>query len=187
MRADLGTAGGQVHAEADSVVRFWLIETPAEKRFAHDPALDAAIAARFGALRERVFAERAAGWRVSALARLAAIILFDQFSRNLFRDDARAYAADPLARALAREALAKGLGAGMIDEERRFLHMPFMHSERMEDQLLSLRLFGPGDEWARAHAAQIARFGRFPQRNAPLGRVSTAEELAFLAEPGSRF
>ncbi len=97
-------------------------------------------------------------------------MLLDQFSRNLFRDDPRAFEADPLARALAREALAKGWGVAMSEDERKFLHMPFMHSEDMDDQVLSLRLFGPEDEWARAHAAQIARFGRFPQRNAALGR-----------------
>lgn len=179
--------GSQVHAQAESVLRFWLAETPAEKRFSHDPALDAEIAARFGALRESVLAEMAAGWRISALAQLAAIVLLDQFSRNLFRDDPRAYEADPLARALAREALAKGWGVAMSEDERQFLHMPFMHSEDMDDQILSLRLFGPEDEWAKAHAMQIARFGRFPQRNAALGRVSTEAEKAFLTTPGTRF
>ncbi|MBU3078371.1 DUF924 family protein [Sphingomonas quercus] len=187
MGADLGTADGQVHAQADSVIRFWLVETPAERRFAREGALDAAICDRFGALRDQVWQARAAGWRASPRTQLAAIILLDQFSRNLFRDDPRAYQADPLARALAREALAKGWGEGMTEEERQFLHMPFMHSERMEDQLLSLRLFGAEDQWAHAHAAQIARFGRFPQRNAALGRASTPAELAFLTEPGSRF
>ena len=169
------------------MLRFWLDEVPAERRFARDDALDAEIRARFAPLHARLVASRAAGWRNRPRTMLAAIVVLDQFSRNLFRDDPRAYAADPLARALAREALDHRWEEGMDEAERQFLQMPFMHSEAMADQLLSLRLFGAGHEWARAHAAQIARFGRFPQRNRPLRRTTTAEEAAFLADPANHF
>jgi len=190
MARDLGTGGSRVHASAEAVIGFWLVETPAEKRFTADPALDAAIADRFGALRAAAFAHHAAGWRAAPRPLLAAIILVDQFSRNIFRDDARAYEGDPLARALTREALAKGWSAAMTMEERRFLHMPLMHSEAMADQADALRLFAQDPvsaDFSRAHAAQIARFGRFPQRNPLLGRPSSVAEQAFLATPGSRF
>lgn len=182
----------EVHQTAE-VVRFWLEETSAELRFARDDGLDAAITTRFGGLRDAVLAEHAAGWRGDAQALLAAIILLDQFSRNIRRGSADAFAADPLARALAREALARGWGATMSALERQFLYMPFMHSEAMTDQVLSVALFeadgadSPPADFARRHAAQIARFGRFPQRNAALGRTSTSAETAFLSLPGASF
>ncbi len=187
MARDLGTVDPQVHDEAEAVIAFWLDETPAEKRFARDDALDAAIARRFGALRDAVADGGAAGWRDDPRTVLAAVILLDQFSRNLFRGDARAFAADPLARSLADAAIAAGWDGDMDAEERRFLYMPFMHSEDMADQRRSLDLFGADDHWARAHADQIARFGRFPQRNDALGRETTVEEAAFLADPANHF
>ena len=190
MARDLGTDPAQVHDRAAAILDFWLVETPEAKHFATDPALDAACAARFGALREEVLASHAAGWRGDARALLAAVILLDQFSRNIFRGDARAFAADPLARALAREALAKRWDGPLDLVQRRFLYMPFMHSETLADQLLSVRLFADDPvsaDYAMKHAGQIARFGRFPQRNVALGRERTAEERAFLEQPGAEF
>jgi uncharacterized protein (DUF924 family) len=192
MNRDLGTATGEVH-QAAGVLRFWLEETPEAQRFTADDALDAAIAARFGALRDGVLASHAAGWRAGGRTLLAAIILLDQFSRNIHRGSARAFAADPLCRALAREALARGWGDGMTALERQFLYMPFVHSEAMADQLLGVALFeadgrdGVPADFARRHASQIARFGRFPQRNAVLGRTTTAAEADLLSRPGERF
>lgn len=182
----------EVHHWTREILDFWLIETPPEKRFAHDVALDGAIARRFGALREQVRADRAAAWRDDPHSLLAAVILFDQFSRNIFRGKAEAFAADPLARELARFALDRGWDAAMTPEERQFLYMPFMHSENASDQALCVRLFGTLGEpesldYARRHAEQIARFGRFPQRNRALGRVSTPEEEALLSRPGEMF
>ena len=181
----------EVHASAEAVLAFWLSEVPPERRFARDETLDAAIRERFTAMRAEVAASRAADWRAEPRLLLAAVILLDQFSRNLFRGSAQAFAADPLARALAGEAVARGWDSSMTDEQRQFLYMPFMHGESMAEQARALALFAPlggvPHDYARLHAAQIARFGRFPQRNVALGRESTAEELAFLEDPENSF
>lgn len=195
MARDLGSGAGEVHKvdaeRAEEVLRFWLHEVPAEERFASDPALDRECAVRFGPLREAVIARHAAGWREHPDTLLAAIVLLDQFSRNIFRGQAEAFAADPLARSLAREALIRGWDGAMGVVERQFLYMPFMHSEAMDDQLLAARLFASQPEdvfrYAELHVAQIARYGRFPGRNAALGRASTRAEMELLSRPDARF
>jgi len=186
MGGDLGTDAGEVHA-AD-VLHFWFDEVPPEKRFARDEALDAEIADRFGALRDAVLASEAAGWRDGPDEILAAIILLDQFSRNLHRGDAQAFAADPLALSLTRAAIATGWDAALDPERRAFLYMPLMHAEDPAVQHESVARFTQlGDAenlaYAHDHAAVIDRFGRFPSRNAALGRVSTPEEQAYLSQP----
>jgi uncharacterized protein (DUF924 family) len=191
MARDLGTRESEVHRAAD-VLHFWFEEVSPEKRFVHDPAIDQACDERFADLRGVVLGSAAAGWRDRPGQLLAAIILLDQFSRNLFRDDGRAYEADPLARSLTREALVRGWDAGLDAPSRQFLYMPLMHSEAMADQVCSLRLYtalGEADAlaFARKHAAQIAQFGRFPQRNEALGRSSTTAEADFLSRPDARF
>lgn len=191
MARDLGSRGSEVHRAAE-ILHFWLEEISPEKRFVHDPAIDRACRQRFAGLRDAVLASAATGWRGGPGPLLAAVILLDQFSRNLFREDARAYEADPLTRSLTREALARSWDAGMDPAERQFLYMPLMHSEVMADQVESLRLFAALGEkepldYARRHAAQIARFGRFPQRNALLGRATTPAEAEFLSRPDARF
>lgn len=177
---------------AREVLDFWLRDTPKEKRFAADPALDAEIERRFGALRDSVVRTHAADWADDPTMLLAAIVLTDQFSRNLFRGSAAAFASDGLARELARYALDRGWDKPMPPLERQFLCMPFMHAESRTDQLLSVALFEAiGDDdalrYARLHLEQIERFGRFPQRNEALGRTSTPDEIAFLSSPGARF
>jgi uncharacterized protein (DUF924 family) len=168
------------------VIRFWFEELTRDQWFARSDSLDAQIRRRFLALHERLVASDAAG--VSApRALLAAIIVLDQFSRNMFRGTPRAYASDAIARRLSKTALQNGFDAGMTEGERNFLYLPFQHSEDREDQGLSLRLFENlgNEEWtryARAHKAIIDRFGRFPHRNATLGRTSTADEIALLDE-----
>ncbi len=117
---------------------------------------------------------------------LAAVLLFDQVPRNLFRDSPTAFATDPLARAIAKGAIARGFARRMTRKERQFLYMPLMHSEQIADQRLSLRLFtrlgrGFGMPFARDHHRMVARFGRFPHRNAVLGRESTAAEERAIA------
>src|SRR5690606_10579830 len=149
------------------------------KRFAKDSDLDATIKRRFATMRDQVVADPAA-WSGDARTTLAAIILIDQFSRNIFRDDPRAFEADPLARRLAGEAIDKGWDEQLDEEGRQFLYLPFMPSEATEDQQRSVKLFSTlGNElsldFAKRHVEQIERFGRFPQRNDTLGRNSTAE------------
>ena len=136
-------------------------------------------------------------WDADPRGTLARIVLLDQFTRNMFRDSPRAFAGDPLALAAARALVDSGADATLDAFERWFAYLPFEHAEDLDMQDESMRLFGAlaaevpalADtlEWARRHQVVVARFGRFPHRNAILGRVSTPEEEAFLLEPGSRF
>jgi uncharacterized protein (DUF924 family) len=115
--------------------------------------------------------------------------VLDQFPRNMFRGSARAFAADPLALAAARTIVERGWDRSFSPDERTFAYLPFEHSESIEDQERSLKLFEGGEnfEWARKHYDIVRRFGRFPHRNAVLGRESTPEEREFLSQPGSSF
>ena len=183
-----GAAGGEVHAQA--VLDFWFGEVPPDRRFAMDDALDRTIERRFGPMRDAVLVSRADGWRDDPDAVLAAIILLDQFSRNIHRGKDEAFAGDRLALALARQAIARGWDASLDPERRAFLYMPLMHAEDGKTQELSLacfeRLEDPENlQYAREHAGTITRFGRFPGRNAALGRQSTPEEQAWLSRPGA--
>jgi uncharacterized protein (DUF924 family) len=133
-----------------------------------------------------------AQWRSAAQGRLAEIIVLDQFSRNLFRDDPRAFAADPMALALAQEAVAQDVDQDLTLQERAFLYMPFMHSESANIHERAVELFSlNGLEFNLAfelkHKAIIDRFGRYPHRNGVLRRVSSAAEIAFLQQDGSSF
>lgn len=191
MAGDLGRRDTEVHQRARAVLDFWLREVPPERRFARGDALDATIRDRFADDVADVAGSHAAGWRATPKGLLAAIILLDQFSRNLNRSSAAAFANDPLARALTGEAIAKGWDTAMEATERQFLYMPLMHSERLDDQVRSLPLFATAGhhafDFALRHAAQIARLGRFPGRNAALGRATTAEEARLLDDPHERF
>lgn len=174
------------------VLRFWLEETSPELRFEKDAAFDAMVASRFGELHERLSADPPAPLALTARIALAAIVVLDQFPRNLFRGSARAFASDPVALALARHAVEGGLDRGLFAEARLFLYLPFEHSESRDDQDRAVELITAlGDaKWTRyavAHRDIISRFGRFPHRNAALGRASTAEEIEFLKGPGSAF
>jgi uncharacterized protein (DUF924 family) len=155
------------------------------------PGFDAMLAVRFGLTYERARSGRLEAWRETPRSALALVIALDQLPRNLFRDSAQAFATDAQARAIAAEAVARGFDAGLTLAERKFLYMPFMHSENLADQNEGLRLFtllSDQDtlDFMRRHRDLIARFGRFPHRNAVLGRRSTPEEQAALAE-GQRF
>jgi len=176
----------EVMQSPDDVLAFWFEEHGEDDWFAGKPEFDAAIAARFTATHEAVSAGEGYLWRKSIAGRLAEIIVLDQFSRQLHRGNGRAFAQDRMALVLAQEAVAQQLDRDLPAERRTFLYMPYMHSESMVIQAHSLRLFqGLGDEkstqFAQWHVDVIRRFGRFPKRNAPLGRESTAEELAYMA------
>jgi len=191
MSVDQSASDAAEPAWVGEVLDFWFRKIGARHWFSKSAEIDEEIRARFLALHGRIVAGELAGFE-SPRAALAAVIVLDQFSRNMFRDTPRAFAADPLARRLAREAIARGHDAGLSGEERVFLYMPFEHSEDREDQALSCELIGSlgNDYWTRyaqAHKAIIDRFGRFPHRNAVLGRESTPEELELLKDPMGSF
>lgn len=174
-----------------AVLEFWFEEMREADWFVRNESTDARIRARFLDLHERLSqTDTAAG--ISARTSLATVIVLDQLPRNLFRGTARAFASDDLARRVARQAIAQGFDQAMTPEQRLFLYLPFEHSEDPADQALSVELIrrlGRDDltRYAQAHKAIIDRFGRYPHRNAALGRTSTAAELEFLQEPGSSF
>jgi uncharacterized protein (DUF924 family) len=175
-----------------TILHFWFTELTEKQHFAKDAALDALIAQRFGATLEAGSRCELFGWRASPAGRLAEIIVLDQFSRNVWRDTPRAFAQDALALALAQELVARGDDTALPPAQLRFALMPYMHSESLLVHQEALRLFAqPGLEnnleFERRHLAILERFGRYPHRNAILGRVSTPQELAFLQEPGSSF
>jgi uncharacterized protein (DUF924 family) len=174
--------------EPADVVSFWQA-AGAEKWFSKDDAFDAAIRARFLAAYEAAAAGDLAHWELTAEGALALVIVLDQFSRNMFRASARTYAADPLARAVADRALARGFDRAVAADLRTFFYLPFIHSEAVADQercVVLYRALGDAESlrYAEDHADIIRRFGRFPHRNAVLGREATADEQAFLAAGG---
>ncbi|TVP51809.1 MAG: DUF924 domain-containing protein [Halomonas sp.] len=181
-----------MHSDAQSVLRFWFDELTPAQWFEKDPEMDRMITERFGVLHGQTAHCECYAWRQTAEGRLAEIIVLDQFSRNIYRDDARAFATDALALALAQEAVAARADAELSSEQRVFLYMPYMHSESVAIHELAMELFDqPGLEnnldFEVRHKAIIDRFGRYPHRNELLGRPSTEEELAFLQQPGSSF
>lgn len=182
---------------AAGVLSFWFHGPEKRKAwFEKDPAFDAAIRDRFLPLYESAAAGALARWRDSPGDCLALIIALDQFPRNMFRGSARAFAADGLARESANHAIALGFDQAMLPVERQFLYLPLEHSESLADQERCLELMreiavfpetADLPKWAQAHLDIIRRFGRFPHRNAALGRESTAAETEFLKDPGSGF
>jgi len=173
--------------EADSVLKFWLEAEP--RWFAPAPAFDDEFRRRFMAYHLAAAARRLDSWSEAAASALSLVILLDQFPRNAFRHTAHMFATDPLARLFARLALERGYDtadAALDAKLRKFFYLPFMHSEALEDQERSVELFRnlDGTEYAETHAAVIRRFGRFPHRNAALGRVITSDEQSFLDAGG---
>ena len=170
----------------DAVLDFWFSEDAKAQWWAPPPAFDDEIRRRFGALHETAAAEELEAWEATADGALALLIVLDQFPRNMFRDDARAFAADPLARAVAQRAIDRGHDLAVPADRRLFFYLPLEHSEDLVHQDRSCALFaercdiGQYVEFAERHRTVIARFGRFPHRNAVLGRESTPEEKAYL-------
>jgi uncharacterized protein (DUF924 family) len=162
------------------VIQFWCEELTPEQHWKKDPAVDRHIAERFGKAREEVLRTNAAGWRDTPETLAAAIILLDQFSRNMFRGSAKAFEADSLALELCKLALEQAWVDKLPKPLPSFMLMPLQHSEDLEDQERSVAEFRDRDllnyKFALLHREQIKRFGRFPGRNRALGRVSTPEE-----------
>jgi uncharacterized protein (DUF924 family) len=176
----------------EDVLGFWFGELRPEQWFKKDAALDQEITRRFGDLHRTLARGVPADWLATARGALAAVIVLDQFPRNMFRGGAAAFATDGLALSVAEAAIARGLDARLGVAERKFLYLPFEHCEDAAAQARSVQLYealGDKDalDYALRHKSIIDRFQRFPHRNAALGRTSTAEELAFLKEPGSSF
>lgn len=176
----------------EQVLAFWFQETSPKQWWSVDPDFDALVRTRFGALLAQAGQGELYGWRTQPRGRLAEVIVLDQFPRNIHRGTARAFALDPMALALAQEAVASDADQALEPIERSFLLLPYMHSESALIHGEAERLYranGLADnlEFELKHKAIIDRFGRYPHRNALLGRTSTAEELAFLEQPGSSF
>jgi uncharacterized protein (DUF924 family) len=180
------------------VIEFWFGGDRDERRrrwWQKSEAVDAFCRARFSETLAAATRGDCDGWLETGRGRQAVNIRCDQLARNMHRGMAAMYAADERAQAATRRALAEGDDGVLGDAERQFLYMPLMHSERLEDQERSVELFRAlaaggvidGVRWATEHRDIVARFGRFPHRNAILGRPSTDEELAFLEQPGSSF
>jgi uncharacterized protein (DUF924 family) len=191
--------------EWQPILAFWFGDDEAEGGTAEqsrrwwrkDPAFDAEIRERFGGVHARIEAGACEGWLEDPRGLVAYVIVLDQFSRNMFRDTPAMFASDARALAAAKRGVAAGFDAQVPREMRSFLYMPYMHSESLADQDACVALFAalaagaPAEQGAKGYAERhrdiIVRFGRFPHRNAILGRPSTPEEIEFLAQPGSSF
>lgn len=188
---------------AAEVLAFWFgaPDSPAFGRarrewFAKDDAFDGEIRSRFLALHAAAALGECDAWARSPRELLALVVVLDQFSRNLYRHDPRAFSQDERALSAAKILLDRGWDAGLLPVERQFAYLPFEHAEDLALQDRSVALFASLEafeptrgltEWAEKHRVIIRRFGRFPHRNAVLGRESSPEEIAFLKEPGSSF
>jgi uncharacterized protein (DUF924 family) len=175
---------------AEDVIRFWFVEHGPNDWFGGKAEFDAALAAEFAETHPRVALGEAWEWRKTPEGRLAEIIVLDQFSRQLHRGSAEAFAQDRMALVLAQEAIAAGADQAIAMERRMFLFMPFMHAESLviqEEGCRHFAQFGPDMmKYMTGHRDCIARFGRFPFRNKAMGRESTPEEVAYMEEQKDR-
>lgn len=176
----------------DEVLSFWFEETDAKSWWAADPGFDDLIRQRFLGLLQEAASGELYEWRATAQGRLAEVIVLDQFSRNVHRNTPRAFAQDPMALALAQEAVVAGALASLDPTQRSFLLLPYMHSESRKIHVVAealYREFAPAGnyDFELKHKAIVDRFGRYPHRNEVLGRASTPDEVEFLKQPGSRF
>jgi uncharacterized protein (DUF924 family) len=186
---DLGLSDAEVHAKAREVLGYWFDAVAPDQWFGGSPEVDAELRDRFEGLRAQLLAAGTEGWRNTPETLLAAILVLDQFGRNMFRGTAEAYAGDLLAQQLAALALERDWDQRFAPERRQFMYLPFQHAESRELQAVSIQCYErlgleKSLDFARQHAEVIARFGRFPTRNAALGRPSTPEEEAYLSQPG---
>jgi uncharacterized protein (DUF924 family) len=177
---------------ADDVLKFWFVDHGQSDWFGAKPEFDALIASEFGETHAAVARGEAWRWRTTPSGRLAEIVVLDQFSRQLFRGGAEAFAYDPMALTLAQEAVAGGHHNFLPMPQRMFMLRPYQHAESATVQAESIRLhmaIGVPEimKFAEGHAQCIARFGRFPKRNAALGRVNTPEEAEYIASTEGMF
>lgn len=178
--------------KASDILSFWFEEIPAQSHFKKDDKFDATIRERFLSVHQQAIAGELFSWRSTPEGRLAEIIILDQFSRNIFRDQAAAFAYDGLALVLAQEAVAGGADMKIAKERRAFFYLPYEHSESATIHEIALKLFTElGIEstldYEKKHKVIIDRFGRYPHRNKIMGRASSPEEIEFLKQPNSAF
>lgn len=181
-----------MQTDISNVLNFWFDELEPSQHWVKDAHLDQDIQHRFGELHQQALRGELSSWRDTAEGRLAEIIVLDQFSRNIYRDEPQSFAADQMAIELCHEAIRISADIELSVEQRQFLYMPLMHSENLDDHHLAVKLFDqPGMEknldFELRHMRIIERFGRYPHRNEMLGRDSTPEEKEFLTTPGSSF
>ena len=177
---------------SNSVIEFWFNELTPKDWFTKSSDLDNTMKIRFGELQQQAACNELYQWRNQAESALAEIILLDQFSRNIYRDSAQSFACDEFAVALVLQAVDKGFDQQLTAVQRGFIYMPFMHSESLTIHALAVEYFTAlGNEqqleYEYKHKAIIERFGRYPHRNAILGRTSSSEETLFLEQPNSSF
>ena len=176
----------------NEILHFWFEELEPSQWWVKDEDLDRLIVDRFAEIHKQAARCELFAWRENAEGRLAEIVVLDQFSRNMFRGAPQAFSSDPLALALAQEAVAGGFDQQLPLEKRSFIYLPFMHSESIKIHEVAEKLYSqPGFEenleCEIKHKKIIERFGRYPHRNAILGRDSSEEEIEFLRQPGSSF
>lgn len=174
------------------VLHFWFEEIEESAWWIKDDAFDQQITQRFGKLHQQANLNELFSWRNTAHSSLAEIIILDQFSRNIFRNTPHSFSSDPLALALAQQAIEKGFDKQLPVRQRNFLYLPYMHSESLKIHEEAVKLYAYSAdantiEFENKHKIIIERFGRYPHRNEILGRQSTAEEVEFLKQPGSGF
>lgn len=174
------------------ILKFWFEESEPAQWWKKDESFDQVIIERFSGIHCQAARCELFEWRKTAHGRLAEIIVLDQFSRNMFRDSPLSFAHDPLALALAQEAISSGTEKSLNQSERSFLYMPFMHSESLKIHKIAVSLFTENGnqrslDFELRHKNIIEQFGRYPHRNKILGRKSTDEEIEFLKQPGSGF
>lgn len=177
---------------AQDVINFWFTEIDSALWWKKDTAFDEQIRTRFGQTHQQATCGELAHWRTDAQGRLAEIIVLDQFSRNLYRDSGQAFAYDLAALILAQECIRLGLHAQLSTIQKSFLYLPFMHSESLTIHEQAVQLYSIAGlefnlNFELKHKVIIERFGRYPHRNAVLGRASTPQELDFLQQPNSSF
>lgn len=174
------------------IIGFWFDEIESKQWFVKDLSFDQLLIERFSNIHQQASQCELFEWRNTAEGCLAEVIILDQFSRNMFRDTAQAFAFDALALALAQSAIASGIDKDLSAQQRTFIYMPFMHSESLKVHDVAMTLFSDNGVQANLdfeikHRDIIERFGRYPHRNGILGRESTQEEIEFLTQPGSSF
>lgn len=174
------------------VLKFWFQDLKPQDHFEKNPEIDKLITLKFSSTVEQALKGELFSWRIDPMGRLAEIVILDQFTRNIYRDSPNAFIGDSIALTLAQEAVTWGFDRDMALTRRAFIYMPFMHSESKLIHEHAVKLFSqPGLEsslkFELVHKKIIDQFGRYPHRNAILGRTSTPEEIEFLKGPGSSF